>query len=140
MTRRQTQASTTPATDQSAAERMGERVGERVDAVVAAVKPHLRGWLHAGVFPLVVAAGIVLVALAPTTAGRVSSAVFAVTAALLFGTSAVYHRGTWSPRTKMLLKRFDHSNIFLIIAGTYTPFALLLLLPGQSRTLLLIAL
>jgi len=137
MTRRQTQASTTPATDQSAAERMGERVGERVDDVVAAVKPHLRGWLHAGVFPLVVAAGIVLVALAPTTAGRVSSAVFAVTAALLFGTSAVYHRGTWSPRTKMLLKRFDHSNIFLIIAGTYTPFALLLP-PEQARRMLII--
>jgi hemolysin III len=136
MTRRQRQASTTPATDQSAAERMGERVGERVDDVVAAVKPHLRGWLHAGVFPLVVAAGIVLVALAPTTAGRVSSSVFAVTAALLFGTSAVYHRGTWSPRTQILLKRFDHSNIFLIIAGSYTPFAALLLPEGKARTLL----
>src|SRR6476469_1430449 len=110
MSRRQTQPSTSPCPDQRGGdrlgERMGERVGERVDDVVAAVKPHLRGWLHAGVFPLVVAAGIVLVALAPTTAGRVSSAVFAITAALLFGTSAVYHRGSWSPRTKMLLKRF----------------------------------
>ncbi len=115
---------------------MGERVGDRMDEVVAAVKPHLRGWLHAGVFPLVLVAGIVLTALAPTTASRVSSAIFAVTAALLFGTSAVYHRGTWSPRSAMLLKRLDHSNIFLIIAGSYTPFAALLLPHDRARTLL----
>jgi hemolysin III len=57
---------------------------------------------------------------------------------MLFGTSAVYHRGTWSPRVQGVLKRLDHANIFLIIAGTYTPFALLLLPPEQSRTLLLI--
>ena len=95
-------------------------------AVVAAVKPRLRGWLHAGMFPLAVAAGIILIALAPTTPARVAAAVFAVTAGLLFGTSAVYHRGTWSPRVAGVLKRLDHSNIFLIIAGTYTPFALLL--------------
>ena len=119
-----------------AAHGVGERVADRVDEVVAAVKPHLRGWLHAGVFPLVLAAGIVLTVLAPTTASRVSSAIFAVTAALLFGTSAVYHRGTWSPRTQILLKRFDHSNIFLIIAGSYTPFAALLLPHDQARTLL----
>lgn len=107
-----------------------------VDEVVAAVKPHLRGWLHAGSTPLVLAAGIVLVALAPTTTSRVSSAVFVVTAVLLFGTSAVYHRGTWSPHTAVLLKRLDHSNIFLIIAGSYTPFAALLLPHDRARTLL----
>jgi hemolysin III len=64
--------------------------------------------------------------------------IFTVTAALLFGTSAVYHRGHWSARVAGVLKRLDHSNIFLIIAGTYTPFALSLLPADQARTLLLI--
>jgi hemolysin III len=108
-----------------------------LETVVAAVKPHLRGWLHAGMTPLAVAAGIVLIALAPTTSGRVAAIVFSVTAWMLFGTSAVYHRGNWSPRVAGVLKRMDHSNIFLIIAGTYTPFALLL--PrDDARTMLLI--
>jgi len=115
-----------------------EAVGDAVSDAVAAVKPRLRGWLHAGTFPLAVAAGIVLICVAPTTAGRVSASVFTLTAALLFGTSAVYHRGTWSPRVHGVLKRLDHSNIFLIIAGSYTPFAALLLDPGKARTLLLI--
>jgi len=108
-------------------------------AAVAAVKPKLRGWIHAGIFPLVLAAGIVLVSLAPSGKPRIGAIIFAITAALLFGTSAVYHRGTWSPRLLGLLKRWDHANIFLIIAGTYTPFALLLLPPDQTRSLLLIA-
>lgn len=108
------------------------------DHALARVKPHLRGWLHAGTFPLALAAGIVLVSLAPTTAGRVSAAIFAVTACLLFGVSAIYHRGTWSPRTEALLKRFDHANIFLIIAGSYTPFSVMLLPAGKARTLLTI--
>ena len=113
-----------------------QSMGDRVDDVMATVKPKLRGWLHTGTFPLVVAAGIVLVSLAPDRAARISSAIFMVTAALLFGTSALYHRGTWSPRTNVLLKRFDHSNIFLIIAGSYTPFAALLLPSDRARTLL----
>nr|WP_298989915.1 hemolysin III family protein [uncultured Pseudokineococcus sp.] len=104
-----------------------------------AVKPLLRGWLHLGMFPLVLAAGIVAVSLAPTTESRWAMAVFGLTAAMLFGVSALYHRGRWSPRTQVLLKRFDHSNIFLIIAGTYTPFAVLLLQPGPQRVLLLVA-
>jgi hemolysin III len=108
-----------------------------LETVVDVVKPRLRGWLHAGMVPLTVAAGIVLIALAPTTTARIAAAVFSVTAWLLFGTSAVYHRGNWSPRVAGVLKRLDHSNIFLIIAGSYTPFALLL--PGdQARTMLTI--
>jgi len=109
-----------------------------VGELVAAVKPRLRGWLHAGTFPLALAAGIVLSVLAPEGKARVSAVVFAVTAALLFGTSAVYHRGTWSARASGVLKRLDHSNIFLIIAGSYTPFAVTLLPWDQARTLLLI--
>jgi hemolysin III len=107
-----------------------------IEAVVAAVKPRLRGWLHAAMVPLAVAAGIVLIALAPNTQARIAAAVFSLTAWLLFGTSAVYHRGNWSPRVAAVLKRMDHSNIFLIIAGTYTPFALVL--PRREATQMLL--
>ncbi len=102
-------------------------VGGFADDVVRAVKPHLRGWLHAGTFPVAVVAGIVLVVLAEGTRATVANAVFAASAALLFGISAIYHRGNWSPKAEKLLKRLDHSNIFLIIAGTYTPFSVILL-------------
>ncbi|MGL4173119.1 MAG: PAQR family membrane homeostasis protein TrhA [Actinomycetota bacterium] len=106
--------------------------------VVTVVKPKLRGWLHAGAFPVAVVGGIVLVALAPSATAKITAAVYSITAALLFGTSALYHRGTWSPRARQLLRRMDHSNIFLIIAGTYTPFAALLLPEGRARLLLFI--
>ena len=114
-----------------------EALETRVEAVIEHVKPKLRGWLHVGMTPVALVAGIVLVVLAGSTQGKVSAAVFGGTAVLLFGTSAVYHRGTWSPRVGGFLRRFDHSNIFLIIAGTYTPFALLLP-PDQARRMLLI--
>ncbi len=107
-----------------------------IQAVRGAVRPRLRGWLHAATFPVCLAAGVVLVVLAPSARGRVVAAVFAVTASLLFGVSALYHRGQWSPRTAGVLKRFDHANIFLIIAGTYTPFTVLLLPAGAARVLL----
>ncbi|MPV38118.1 PAQR family membrane homeostasis protein TrhA [Georgenia subflava] len=108
------------------------------DTLAAAVKPRLRGWLHAGTAPLALVAGIVLVALSPTSAARWSTAVFAVTAVVLFGCSAVYHRGTWSPRVTAALRRLDHSNIFLLIAGTYTPLAVLLLERSTATVLLLV--
>jgi hemolysin III len=92
-----------------------------------AVRPRLRGLLHAGAFPVAVAAGIALVGFAPATGAKVTAGIFAVTAAALFGVSALYHRGHWSPRTRALLRRIDHASIFLIIAGTYTPFTILLL-------------
>jgi hemolysin III len=114
-----------------------EVLESRVEAALQQVNPHLRGWLHLGMTPVALVAGVVLVVLATTTEGKVSAAVFAGTAVLLFGTSAVYHRGTWSPRVGGFLRRFDHSNIFLIIAGTYTPFALLLP-PDQARRMLVI--
>jgi hemolysin III len=100
------------------------------------VKPKLRGWLHAVTSPLTVAAGIVLIALSPTPATRVGSTVFTITAVMLFTVSAIYHRGTWSPRVWGILQRFDHANIFLLIAGSYTPFTLLML-EGRSRVTLL---
>ena len=110
-------------------------VGATVPGIPA--KPRLRGWLHAGMAPVVLVCGIVLVALSPP-AYRWAAALYSLTALMLFGTSAVYHRFTWSPRTTLLLKRLDHSNIFLIIAGSYTPFAVVLLPPDQARTLLLL--
>lgn len=106
--------------------------------LVASVKPRLRGWLHLGMFPVALIGGLVLVMVSRPGPVRTASAVFTATAALLFGVSAVYHRGTWGPRTQGLLKRLDHSNIYLIIAGTYTPFAVTLLPWSQARTLLIV--
>ncbi len=114
-----------------------EVLEQRVETALHQVKPRLRGWLHAAMTPVAILSGVLLVLLATTTTGKVSAAVFAGTATLLFATSAIYHRGTWSPKVAAVLRRLDHSNIFLIIAGTYTPFALLLP-QDQARTLLLI--
>ncbi|GGD14515.1 PAQR family membrane homeostasis protein TrhA [Nocardioides daphniae] len=109
-----------------------DHLHDRVEETLAEVKPHLRGWLHAGTAPVALAAGVTLVALSPTTTTRIASSVFALTALLVFTVSAIYHRGTWSPRIQKFLQRFDHSNIFLLIAGTCTPFAVLLL-DGSDR-------
>ncbi|PPL14920.1 PAQR family membrane homeostasis protein TrhA [Microterricola pindariensis] len=100
------------------------------------VKPLWRGWIHAGTFPVTIAAGIVLIALAQGAPAKWASAVFMLTSMLLFGNSALYHRFNWKPRAKMLLKRIDHANIFLLIAGTYTPLAVLALPPEKGLVLL----
>lgn len=120
------------------AEHAMDRAHEVASGIAQAIKPRLRGWIHLGSFPLVLAASIVLVALAPPGRPRLACTIFGISAALLFGTSALYHRGNWSPRVAILLKRFDHSNIFLIIAGSYTPLTMLLLPEGKARTLLLL--
>ena len=88
--------------------------------------------------PISVVAGAVLVASAPDQASRISSVIFAFTASLLFGVSGLLHLGTWSPKLEELLRRADHGNIYLIIAGTYTPFAVLALPPDQGRVMLAI--
>ncbi len=103
----------------------------------AEVKPRWRGWIHAGTFPVAVAAGIVLICLAHGALAKWASAVFMLTSMLLFGISALYHRINWSPKTKQLFRRLDHANIFLLIAGTYTPLALLAL-PLNKGVLLLV--
>jgi hemolysin III len=117
-------------------ERIETRIEHGLDTVRDMIKPKLRGWLHAGTFPLSVLLGAILVILAPNERARLSTAIFAVTASMLFGVSALYHRGNWGPLASGVLKRFDHANIFLIIAGTYTPFSVLLLPSGPARTLL----
>ena len=111
---------------------------ELAAAAVAMVKPRLRGWLHAGIAPLALAAGIVLIALAPTGEAAAAAAAFSASAVLLFTTSAIYHRGRWSAPVERRLKRLDHANIFFLIAGTYTPFAVLAL-SGDTRIAVLAA-
>lgn len=101
-------------------------------------KPRLRGVLHLIAFPAVLIAGLLLVAFGQTLAIRLACTVFIATASLLFGVSATYHRGTWSPQHAIILRRFDHANIFLIIAGTYTPLAISLLETRDAVTLLTI--
>jgi len=101
------------------------------------IKPRLRGWLHAAMTPLAAAAGIVLVCLAPTATGKIGGAIYLAASLLLFGTSGIYHRGSpWGPRGEAILRRMDHANIYVFIAATYTPLALMML-TGRSRVLLL---
>jgi hemolysin III len=100
------------------------------------LKPTWRGWIHAGTFPVTIAAGIVLLVLADGAAAKWSSAVFVVSSMLLFGNSALYHRFNWKPRTRVILKRIDHANIFLLIAGSYTPITVLALPPNKAVLLL----
>ena len=104
-----------------------DHLQDAVAEIAADIKPKLRGWLHLGTAPLTLAAGIVLIALSPNNTTRIGSAAFTGTALVLFTVSAIYHTGTWSPRTWAFLRRFDHANIFLLIAGSYTAFSLLLL-------------
>ena len=85
-----------------------------------AIKPHLRGWLHLVTAPLSLAA----------------SAVYLASSLLLFGISALYHRFYWKPNWELVWKRLDHSNIFLLIAGTYTPLSVALLTRHDAMVLL----
>jgi hemolysin III len=101
-------------------------------------KPKLRGWIHEVSFPAVLAAGAALVLQASTLPGRIAAGVYTLTSAVLFGVSALYHRGSWKPRAKAVLRRLDHANIFLLIAGTYTPVAVLAL-HGTTRVSVLVA-
>lgn len=108
-----------------------------VDANVE-LRPTWRGWIHAGTFPVAIAAGIVLVLLADGAAATWACGVFAASSLLLFGNSALYHRFDWRPRTKAILKRIDHANILLLIAGTYTPLSVLALPPEKGSLLLIL--
>ncbi|SFI24125.1 MULTISPECIES: PAQR family membrane homeostasis protein TrhA [Microbacterium] len=108
-----------------------------VDAQVE-LRPTWRGWIHAGTFPVAIVAGIVLVFAAEGAAATWACVVFAVSSLLLFGNSALYHRFDWGPRTKAILKRIDHANILLLIAGTYTPLSVLALPPEKGSLLLIL--
>ena len=108
------------------------------DKAEAEVKPSWRGWIHTGVLPLAIAGGIVLLIVAEGLVAKVAAAVFFTGSVLLFGISSIYHRFNWSPKVKLALKRFDHANIFLLIAGSYTPITLLAL-PQDKGLLLIVA-
>jgi len=117
-------------------DRAERRIGRVIEHLPLAVRPKLRGWLHLGAVPLSVVLGLIAVAVAPPGAARWSVVVYLITTVLLFGVSATYHRRVWGERWEAVLKRIDHSNIYLFIAGSYTPFAVVLL-PGTSGDVLL---
>jgi hemolysin III len=123
---------------ENAAEAMVTAKGNAADAVatakenaaevIAKVKPRLRGVFHEWAFPVAVLAGIILVLAAPSGKARLAAGIYAFSLAALLGTSALYHRVDWKrPRLRLWVRRLDHSMIFLLIAGTLTPFALLIL-------------
>lgn len=100
-------------------------------------KPRLRGWLHLGMTPAITIAGLFLVANGESAGMRLACVVYVISAIMLFGTSACYHRGSWGSGLLGVLRRLDHANIFVFIAGTYTPLAVGLL-AGRSRVILLV--
>ncbi|SJM62604.1 COG1272: Predicted membrane protein hemolysin III homolog [Agrococcus casei LMG 22410] len=115
----------------------GQTPAEAAKAAAAADhKPSARGWIHAITLPVALFAGLVLVAISETPAARWSTAVFAASGVILFGMSALYHRFNWTPKSKAALRRLDHANIFILIAGTYTPMAMLAL-PFPKSVILL---
>ena len=111
---------------------MQHAVDAKVQELTAALKPRLRGVLHEAAFAVSLITGTALVCLADAGRARAAAVVYAVSVALLFGTSAAFHRGSWEGRSYTVMQRLDHSMIFILIAGTYTPFALLLL-HGTAR-------
>jgi hemolysin III len=100
------------------------------------VKPRLRGRLHQVAFFVSVPAGVSLVALAASGVARASAAIYAVSLSALYAASAAFHRVNWRPTTWKWMRRLDHSMIFVLIAGTYTPYALLVLPPPWSTVVL----
>ncbi|WP_067892965.1 PAQR family membrane homeostasis protein TrhA [Nocardia vaccinii] len=104
------------------------------------VKPRMRGWIHTWAVGIAAVAALALVAVSTTVSANagLSTLIYGLTVCGVFGVSATYHRVTWtSVRARTHMKRADHSMIFLFIAGSYTPFALLGL-PGRTGTTLLI--
>lgn len=96
-------------------------------AVADPPKPRLRGRLHQIAFVVWIPAGITLVALGRTALARAAAAIYSVSVLILYGVSASYHRLPWSPRARRIMRRLDHSSIFILIAGSYTPLSLLAL-------------
>jgi hemolysin III len=110
-----------------AAER-AESAKEVASEAIAAVKPRLRGVSHEWAFFISLALGTALIVAAKTPKATLAVAIYAVSLSALLGTSALYHRVNWTrPEVRRWMRRLDHSMIFFLIAGTYTPFALLVL-------------
>jgi hemolysin III len=107
-------------------------------ALPDSAKPRLRGVIHQYAFFVALVLGAALVVLAPDGRARLAAAIYAVSVAGLLGTSALYHRRDWTVRARMWMRRLDHSMIFVLIAGTYTPFALLVLHGTLARAILIV--
>ena len=105
---------------------------------VVQVKPRLRGVFHEWAFYLAIPLGISIGLLADTNLGKVAAAVYAGGVVCMFGASALYHRLTWSPPWRRWLRRVDHAGIYVMIAGSYTPFGLLVLSGDWRITVLAI--
>lgn len=116
---------------------MNTELPRQLSQHIAEIKPRLRGWIHAGTFPVAIALGVLLIAFSNGAAAITGAAIFMATSLALFGVSALYHRIGWSPKVKAIFRRVDHANIFLLIAGTYTPLSLMLL-PSDKATMLLV--
>lgn len=102
---------------------------------VPVIPPKLRGWFHLGATPAVFVASLVLFILSKESL-KFAVALYSITAIMLFSVSAVYHRVPWSPAKKKMWRKWDHANINLLIAGSYTPFAVALLEPRDRNILL----
>jgi len=102
------------------------------------VKPRLRGVLHEYAFFVSLACGLALVLAASDGRARAAATIYAVALSGLLGTSALYHRVTWRPNARRWMRRLDHSMIFVLIAGTYTPVALLALKGPLASTILIV--
>ena len=101
-------------------------------------KPKLRGVSHEYAFFVSIACGVGLILAASSGRARLAASIYAIAVSALFGTSALYHRVTWGPAARRWMKRLDHSMIFVLIAGTYTPVALLALHGSLASTILII--
>jgi len=99
-------------------------------------RPKLRGIIHLVMSPLTLVAGLTLITITSELRGRVTLTIFTLTAVSLFTCSAIYHRVPWGPTAKAVWRRIDHANIPLLIAGTYTPFAIYLLDKNHAIVLL----
>jgi len=104
----------------------------------APVKPRLRGVFHEYAFFVSLGCGVGLILAASGGRARVAATIYAVAVSALFGTSALYHRVTWRPSARRWMKRLDHSMIFVMIAGTYTPVALIALHGTLANTILIV--
>jgi hemolysin III len=108
------------------------------DSSTVRVKPKLRGVFHEAGFYAALAAGAAMVVTAEPGRSRIAALIFSSCVALCFGASALYHRPTWTPKVRGWLARLDHAGIYLLIAGSYAPFGLLVLSPGWAVTVLAI--
>jgi hemolysin III len=102
------------------------------------IKPRLRGVSHEYAFFISVGCGVALILAASDGRARVAAIIYAVAVSALLGTSALYHRVTWRPTARRWMRRLDHSMIFVMIAGTYTPVALLALKGALANTILIV--